>query len=206
MRFLAPIDGTSFNFICITLQETIDALNDIKFRKSPGVDGISIKLLKDASNIVAGPLVNIFNVSLQRAIFPNDWKLAKVTPIFKEGNKADCGNYRPISVISAVAKLFEKLVYRQLSSFLTLNGILVEQQSGFRHKHSTETALLSSTNEWLFNMDRGLLSGVLFLDLKKAFDTVDHHILLSKLGLCGIKGTSLKWFESIFLVETKYAL
>ena len=66
-----------------------------------------------------------------------------------------------------MAKLFEKLVYRQLSSFLTLNGILVEQQSGFRHKHSTETALLSSTNEWLFNMDRGLLSGVLFLDLKK---------------------------------------
>ena len=72
----------------------------------------------------------------------------------------------------------------------------MEQQSGFRHQYSTETALLSSTSELLFNMDRGLLSGVLFLDLKKAFDTVDHHILLSKLELCGIKGTSLKWFES----------
>ena len=87
-------------------------------------------------------------------------------------------------------------MYRQLSSFLTLSGILVEQQSGLRHKHSTETALLSSTNERLFNMDRGLLSGVLFLDLKKAFDTVDHHILLSNLELYGIKGTSLRWFES----------
>ena len=118
---------------------------------------------------MAGPLMNILNASLQRAIFPNDWKLAKVTPIFKEGKKADCGNYRPISVISAVAKLFEKLVYQQLSSFLRLNSILVEQQSGFRYQHSTETALLRETNEWLFNMDRGLLSGVLFLDLKKAF-------------------------------------
>ena len=147
-------------------------------------------------NLGKNIFMNIFNVSLQRAIFPNDWKLAKVTPIFKEGNKADCGNYGPISVISAVARLFEKLVYRQVSSFLTLNGILLEQQSGFRQKHSTETALLSSTNEWLFNMDRGSLSGVLFLDLKKAFDTVDHHILLSKLELYGIKGTSLKWFES----------
>ena len=196
MRFVTPIEGSLFNFTSITLQEIIVALNEIKCSKSPGIDGISIRLLKDASNIVAGPLMNIFNVSLQRAIFPNDWKLAKVTPIFKEGNKADCGNYRPISVISAVAKLFEKLVYRQLSSFLRLNGILVEQQSGFRHQHSTQTALLTSTNEWLFNMDRGLLSGILFLDLKKAFDTVDHHILLSKIELCGIKGTSLKWFES----------
>ncbi len=115
MNFVTPLDGSIFNFTSITLQDTIGALNEIKTKKSPGLDGISIRLLKDASNIVAGPLVNIFNVSLQRAIFPNDWKLAKVTPIFKEGNKADCENYRPISVISAVAKLFEKLVYLQLS-------------------------------------------------------------------------------------------
>ena len=90
--------------------------------------------------------MNIFNVSLQRAIFPDDWKLAKVTPIFKEGSEADCGNYRPIYVISAVAKLFEKLVYQQLTSFLRLNDILVEQQSGFRHQHSTETELLLQMN------------------------------------------------------------
>jgi retron-type reverse transcriptase len=79
---------------------------------------------------------------------------------------------------------------------MTLNNILVEQQSGFRPQHSTETTLPSSTNEWLYNMDRGLLSGVLFLDLKKAFDTVDHHILLSKLKLYGIRGNSFKWFDS----------
>ena len=77
-----------------------------------------------------------------------------------------------------VAKLFEGLVYNQLRTFISDNNILVEQQSGFRSQHSTETALLGSTNEWLYNMDSGLINGVLFLDLKKAFDTVDHEILL----------------------------
>ena len=72
----------------------------------------------------------------------------------------------------------------------------MEQQSGFRSQHSTETALLSSTNEWLYNMDRGLINGVLLLDLKKAFDTVDHKILISKLELYGIRWTSLEWFKS----------
>ena len=114
MSFVTPIHGNLFDFTSITIQETIDALNQIKSKKYPGLDGISTRLLKDATNIIAGPLVNIFNVSFQRAIFPDDWKLAKVTPVFKEGNKADCGNYRPISVISVVAKLFEKLVYQQL--------------------------------------------------------------------------------------------
>ena len=82
MRFVTPIEGSLFNFISITHQEIVVALNEIKCSKSPGIDGISIRLLKDASNIVAGPLINIFNVSLLRGIFPNDWKLAKVTPIF----------------------------------------------------------------------------------------------------------------------------
>ncbi len=95
-----------------------------------------------------------------------------------------------------VAKLFEGLVYNQLRTFIADNSILVEQQFGFRSQHSTETALLGSTNEWLYNMDSGLINGVLFLDLKKAFDTVDHEILLKKLHLYGIKGTTYAWFKS----------
>ena len=97
---------------------------------------------------------------------------------------------------SVLAKLFEGLVYNQLRRFISDNNILVEQQSGFRSQHSTETALLGSTNKRLYNMDSGLINGVLFLDLKKAFDTVDHEILLKKLHLYGIKGTSYAWFKS----------
>ena len=95
-------------------------------------------------------------------------------------NKNDWGNYRPIPVIFVVAKIFEKLVYQQLKSFKTINNILVEQQSGFRAQHSTKTTLLSSTNERLHNMDKGQFTGVLFLDLKKAFDTVDRVTLSAK--------------------------
>ena len=131
----------------------------IKTNKSPGIDYLSAKLLKDVGDTISESLANIFNLSLQSGIFPDDWKLARITPIYKDGSKTECGNYRPISVISIVAKVFEKLVCNQLRSFMKEKNIIIDEQSGFRPYHSAETILLDSTNEWLGNMDKGLING-----------------------------------------------
>jgi hypothetical protein len=201
LHYVTP-GSNVFEFRNISSEEVVSVLKKMKASKAPGLDKISGKLLKAAGNSIIESLVYLFNLVLNTGIFPEDMKIAKVTPIHKSGEKTDCGNYRPISVISVVAKILEKIMYNQVVDFLKQNSILTDQQSGFRPLHSTETTLLHSANQCLVNMDKGLINGILFLDLKKAFDTVDHKILISKLYQYGIRGTPLHLFQS-YLSERK---
>ena len=123
-------------------------------------------------------------------------EIPKVCPLFKSGEKCDANNYRPISVLPSIARVFERILFEQIYRHLSNNKLLYSRQSGFRSLHSTVSALLDMTNDWCFNIDRGMVNGVLFLDLKKAFDTVDHKILLKKLEFYGFEGITLHWFQS----------
>ena len=119
-----------------------------------------------------------------------------VTPLFKKGSKRELGNYRPISVLPLISKIFEKKIYRQLYDYLQDNSLLNTYQSGFRSMHSALTALLETRNNWSINIDNGLWNGVLFVDLKKAFDTIDHEIILRKLANYGVDQSDLRFFAS----------
>ena len=168
-----------------------------------GSDNISVKLLKDSADATVPFLATMFNLSLSQGVFPNDWKNARVSPIYKSGEKDECGNYRPILVLYVVSKLFEKLIYEQMYSYLDNHELLTSFQSGLRKGNWTSTFLLNTTNTWLVNMDRGLINGAIFLDLKKAFGTVDHAILIRKLELYDIKGNCLRWFISYLSDRTQ---
>ena len=180
----------------VNVQEVVNLVKGIDGGKVTGLDNIPCKLLKIAADVVAPSLTCIFNQSLLTGIYPSDWKLAKVKPIFKTESKTVLNNCRSTSVIPAVAKIFEKIIYDQLYNYLNVNDLLTSCQSGFCSLHSTLTALLETSNNWCVNVDKGLLNGVIFIDLKKAFDTIDYKIILQKLAKYGVNQDALKWFKS----------
>ena len=128
--------------------------------------------------------------------FPSQLKSAKVSPIYKSGAKSDPANYRPISILPIISKIFEKHVNHHLMGFLNKYKVIHESQSGFRQKHSCQTALVKLIDHWMACIDKGDIVGTLFIDFRKAFDVVDHSILIQKLSMYKLSQNAVQWFSS----------
>ena len=174
-------------------------LSNLNVNKSTGLDNIGPKILKISANIIAPSLVYIINKSICTGSFPNIWKEAKIKPLFKSGDNDDINNYRPISILPTISKLIEKWVDINFSLFLNNFNLLHKSQSGFRAKHSTESAMILMVDSWLKALNAGKLVGCVMVDFRKAFDLVDHQILLKKLQSYKCSDTCLSWFKSYLL-------
>ena len=171
-----------FSIKPISVTQVIKLLEKLINSKATGIHGILNRALKDSAEIIAPSLTDILNFSVASKVFLDDLKVGKIAPVYKSGDKNQINNYRPISVLPAVARVFEKIIYGQLYEYFMTNKLLGNQQFGFRSPHSTALALSKSTSNWWLSMDKGNMNSVIFLDIKKAFDTVNHEIFLNKLN------------------------
>ena len=142
------------------------------------------------------PLARLINRSIETGVFPSQLKIAKVFPVFKGGEKSDPSNYRPLSILPTVSKIFEKHVNKHLMAYLNKYKLLHENQSGFRKNHSCQTALVKLVDDWTKFIDKGEMIGALYIDFRKAFDLVDHNILFRKLSLYRCSPSAINWFKS----------
>ena len=154
-------------FNSIQVQHVGEALGKIKVSKSFGNDNISSYFLKLVFPYIKTSLVLLFNTSIDSYLFPDKWKTARITPVFREGDRACKENYWPISVLPVVARLFENLLFDQLYNYLNINNLIYWCQSAYRKFHSTVTCLIKKTDKWYMGMDKGCISGTVFIDLKK---------------------------------------
>ena len=159
----------------------VKTLQGLKASKAGGLDNISLHMLQDAAVVVAKPLTRIVIESLSQGTVPSEWKYAKITPLYKKGMSTDMDNYREISILPVVSKVLERVVHHQLHSFLSEHKLLNPFQCGFRRNHSIEFAAIAFPDYIRRGMDLGLLTKAVFIDLRKAFDSVDHEILISEL-------------------------
>ncbi len=146
---------SNFSFQPVNGPMVYNLINNLSISKATGIDKISVKVLLAAASAIAPSLTDIFNMSMDSNQFPSDWKAARVTPLFKKGQRSVLDNYRPISILPVVSKIMERLLYNQIYDYFVKKDLLSKHQFGFRPFHSTSSTLLDCTNKWFINMDRG---------------------------------------------------
>ena len=159
--------------------------------KACGQDGISPVIVKACADVISPPLKHIINLSFRQGVFPRALKVAKVVPLHKSGNKADVKNKRPISVLNIFSKILEKCLVTRLTHYLECHNILGQNQHGFRRSHSTETAIIQFLNSIYNQLETNNFVLAVYIDFSKAFDCLEHDILISKLDNIGIRGNAL---------------
>jgi len=184
--------------------EILKIVSSLGSRKSPGYDKVKPDLVKMVANEISYPLKIIFNMSLCNGIVPDALKIAKVVPIYKKDSPESFSNYRPVSVLPCFSKILERIVHDRCYDFLSINNILYKRQYGFRYMHSTYMAVLDFIKDINVAIDNNMYTAGIFMDLSKAFDTIDHNILLHKLYHYGFRGVSHNWFTSYLMNRKQY--
>lgn len=200
--YLSNRISSEFNFELVDCSTVKKVVNDLKPKSSCGTDGISNILLKNILNEIVDPLTLIINQSLTTGLFPNKLKIAKVIPLHKKDDDKFFKNYRPISILPSISKVLERIMHNQLHNYFQKENLYFSSQYGFRESHSTEFAALELVDRITTAMDHGETPLNIYLDLSKAFDTIDHNILLQKLSYYGIKRPSLQLLKD-YLSERK---
>ena len=179
-----------------TPTEVLKLIHQLPNKKSSGYDGINNITLKEIGEYICIPLAELFNESLMTGIFPETMKIAEVVPLYKGKSKHEVENYRPISLLLTISKLLEKIVYKRVYNFLISSNQLYESQYGFRKNHACEHGIGEFISEVVKNRQMGKITAGIFLDLSKAFDTLEHSVIFKKLERYGIRGNALDWFRS----------
>ena len=203
-KFLSDPCSSSFAIAITSPQEIVEISKQLRSSYSSGIDNIKPHIARDTIQAVAPLLSEIINCSFINGVVPTDIKIAKVIPLFKSGTKNKINNYRPISVLPYFSKYFEKLMHNRLMDYFNKLNLLSVSQYGFQKGHSTFMALLDMQEKISESIDRNEFSLGIFFDLSKAFDTVNHQILLKKLEHYGIRGIVLQWFSDYLNSRSQY--
>ena len=195
-KYLKNRNSSSFAFEPCTPNEVFLIIASFNPSKGTGPNGIPTEILKMINFAICSPLSKIINICIRTGVHPDKLKLAHVIPIFKKGSRLLVSNYRPISLLSNINKIFEKIMHKRIYSFLEKFKLLYQLQFGFRSKYSTSHALIHMTEAIRQALDSGYVTCGIFVDFQKAFDTVNHEILLKKLDHYGFRGSVNDWFRS----------
>ena len=203
MQSMGEPRTNSMRFFPVTPEEVQSLINGLKIVKS-NVDSMPVTIFKKVSHLLIIPLSKLINLCFMNGIFPDELKIARITPVFKKGDKSDPTNYRPISSLPYLSKLFERAIYNRIVSFTKKYSIISKFQFGFQKQKTTSDALIELSENIYKSFDENLDHFCLSLDLKKAFDTVNHEILFEKLNFYGIRGNVLKLIKNYFSNRQQY--